>query len=60
MVWNEMKNFVKSKLCKTSEEVANAIEEFRLSLTPEKCQKYINRIHKVIKIFFKGLKLIQL
>ena len=50
MVWNEMKNFVKSKFCKTPEEVANAIEEFRLSLTSEKCQNYINRIHKVIKI----------
>jgi hypothetical protein len=60
MVWNEMKSFVKSQFCKTPEEVANAFEEFRLSLTPEKCQNYINRIHKVIKICFKGLKLIQL
>ena len=55
MVWNEMKNFVKRKFCKTPEEVANAIEEFRLSLTPEKCQNYINRIHNVIKLFLKAL-----
>jgi hypothetical protein len=48
MVWKEMKSFVKSKFCKTPEEGANAIEEFRLSLTPEYCQKYINRIHKII------------
>ena len=49
MVWNEMKNFVRNKFCKTPEEVASAIEEFRLSLTCEKCQNYINKIHEVKK-----------
>ena len=31
-----------------TEEVASAIEVFRLNLTPEKCQNYINKIHEVI------------
>ena len=47
MVWNEMKNFVRSKFCKTTEECASAIEAFRLSLTPQKCQNYINKINEV-------------
>ena len=49
MVWNELKNFVREKFCKTPQEVANAIEEFRTTLTPEKCQNYINKIHEVLK-----------
>ena len=53
MVWNEMKNFVRSKFCKTTEECASAIEAFRLSLTPQKCQNYINKINEV---FIKLLK----
>ena len=43
-----MKNFVRDRFCKTPEEVAEAIHEFQESLTPEKCQKYINKIHEVI------------
>ena len=48
MVWNEMKNYVRNKFCKTPEEVAGAMEEFRVSLTPEKCQNYINKLHEVL------------
>jgi hypothetical protein len=44
-----MKNFVRDQFCKTPEEVAVAIEKFRLSLTPQKCQNYINKIHEVNK-----------
>jgi transposase len=47
MVWNEMKTFVRGQFCKTPEEVAFAIETFRLSLTPEKCQNYIKKIYEV-------------
>ena len=47
MLWSEMKNFVKDKFCKTPEEVAAAIHEFQKTLTQEKCQKYINKIHEV-------------
>ena len=49
MVWNKLKNYVRNQFCKTPEEVAEAIETFRLTLTPEKCKNYINRIHKVVK-----------
>ena len=42
-----MKNFVRTQFCKTPERVASVIEAFRLSLTPEKCQNYINKIHEV-------------
>ena len=48
-VWNEMKNFVRSQLCKTPEEVAYSIEKFRQTLTPLKCQNYINKTHEVIE-----------
>ena len=51
MVWNEMKTYVRGQFCKTPEEVALAIENFRLSLTPEKCQNYINKIHEVLNSF---------
>jgi hypothetical protein len=40
---------IREKFCKIPQEVANAIEEFRSTLTPEKCQNYINKIHEVIK-----------
>ena len=51
MVWNEMKTFVRTQFCKTPEECAYAIEEFRLSLTPQKCQNYINKINEVFIIY---------
>ena len=46
-----MKNFVRTKFCKTPEECAYAIVELRLSLTPQKCQNYINKINEVIIIY---------
>ena len=46
-----MKNFVITKFCKTPEECAYAIEEFRLSLTPQKCQNYISKIDEVFIIY---------
>jgi hypothetical protein len=56
MLWAEMKNFVREKFCKTPEEVAMAIHEFRDSLTPEKCQRYINKINEVTSFFINSLK----
>jgi hypothetical protein len=38
---------VASKFCQTPEEMADVVEEFRMTLTPEKCQKYINKLHEV-------------
>ena len=53
LIWNEkLCKFItpeeKNKFCKTPEKVAGAIEEFRISLTPEKCQDYINEFHEVL------------
>ena len=42
-----MKNYVRNQFCKTPEEVAGAVQDFRKKLTPEKCQNYINKIHEV-------------
>lgn len=50
MVWHELKNHVRSKLCSTKEEVVDAIHEFKELLTPEKCQAYIKKIEKVINL----------
>lgn len=47
MLWNELKEFVMSKYCKTEQDLANAIDEFEKTLTPEKCQSYIDRLKKV-------------
>ena len=44
-----MKNFVRDQFCQSPEEVAYAIETFRKSFTPQKCQNYINKIHEVNK-----------
>ena len=51
-----MKNYVRSQFCKTPEECAFAIEKFRLSLTPEKCQNYINKLNEVylINLYLKN------
>jgi len=48
-----MKIFIRKKFCKTPEEVANAIHEFQASFTPERCQKYIKHLKKVIRIVIK-------
>jgi hypothetical protein len=47
MLWNEMKNYVRDCFCKTPEEVARAIEDFRKSLTVEKLKNYINKLKEV-------------
>jgi hypothetical protein len=52
-VWAEMKIFIRKKFCKTPEEVADAIHEFQTSFSPQRCQKYINHLKKVIKIVIK-------
>jgi hypothetical protein len=50
MLWSEMKGFVRDCFCKTPEEVATAIENFRKSLTLEKLKSYIMKIKEVFKI----------
>ena len=45
-----MKNFVRSKFCKTPDECAYVIEELRLSFTTQKCQNNINKINEVFTV----------
>ena len=46
-LWNEMKNYVRDCFCKTPEEVASAIEDFRKSLSENKLRNYINKLKEV-------------
>jgi transposase len=50
MVWNDLKTFVRSKGCISLGEMVTCIKEFEKALTPEKCQRYINKIHDVIQV----------
>ena len=53
MIWEEMKNFVRGSLPKNEDDVIKSILEFQRSLTPFKCQKYIEHLKKVFK-YSKG------
>ena len=44
-----MKNFVRSKFCKTPDECAHVIEELRLSFTTQKCQNNINKTMRYLR-----------
>ena len=46
-MWNELKNYVRLQFCKTSQQVANAVNAFLNNLTKEKCIKYINKLKEV-------------
>jgi transposase len=47
MLWADIKRFIRKQQCRTITEVQNAISIFHQSLTPQKCKKYIERLHKV-------------
>lgn len=47
-MWADLKTFLAKQKIKSEEEAVKAIEAFRLSLTAEKCKKYINILKKVI------------
>ena len=48
MVWHDLKTYVSSKLCKSENETICAIEDFRRSLTPEKCKRYIVKLKELM------------
>jgi transposase len=43
----DLKRYVRSKMCKTIEELKAAILEYRRTLTAEKCAKFINHLKRV-------------
>ena len=46
----KMKAFVSSRFFRNLEEVKNAIFEYKKTLTPEKCARYISHLKKVIPV----------
>ena len=50
MVWADMKAFVRSKCCRTTYELNDAIAEYKRTLTPEKCACFIRHLKKVLLI----------
>ena len=54
LVWHEMKDFIRKRFCKTTEETINAINDFNETLTKEKCQNYIRKLRKVIEIVIEN------
>jgi hypothetical protein len=49
-----MKDFIRKRFCKTTEETTNAINDFNETLTKEKCQNYIRKLRKVIEIVIEN------
>ena len=47
-----MKAYVASRFCKNLNEVKVAIFEYKRTLTPEKCARFISDLKKIIKISF--------
>ena len=52
MVWADLKKHVASRFCQNYEDALRAVEEFRLTLTPQKCQNYIKSLKKVKKFIY--------
>ena len=50
MVWADMKAYVASRFCKNLNEVKDAIFEYKKTLTPEKCARFISHLKKVFMI----------
>ncbi len=49
LVWHEMKDYVRSKFCKTIEDLEFYVQDFGRKLSVEKCQQYILKRQEVKK-----------
>ena len=49
-MWADIKSFEASRFCRNLEEVKDAIFEYKKTLTPEKCARYISHLKKVIPV----------
>ena len=47
LVWADLKRYIRSKYCNTVAEVSKAISEYWVTLTPEKCSRYIDHLKKL-------------
>lgn len=49
MLWHELKNYLRRVVKPTNkEELVGGIQEFWRTVTPEKCQRYISHLRKVV------------
>ena len=49
MIWHELKNYLRRFVKPTNkEQLVNGIQEFWQTVTPEKCQRYIGHLRKVV------------
>ena len=49
MLWHQLKSFLRRIIKpKVKDELVNGIHEFWRTVTPEKCQRYINHLQKVL------------
>ena len=47
LLWADMKCYIRSKLCKNLEEVEQSIAEYYATLTPAKCESFIQTLREV-------------
>ena len=49
MIWHELKSYLRRFVKPTNkEQLVNGIQEFWQTVTPEKCQRYIGHLRKVV------------
>ena len=49
MIWHELKSYLRRFVKPTNkEQLVNGIQEFWQTVTPEKCQRYIGHLGKVV------------
>ena len=49
MIWHELKSYLRRIVKPTNkEQLVNGIQEFWQTVTPEKCQRYIGHLRKVV------------
>ena len=53
MFWNQLKNFVRRKLCQSLEHIESAVIEFCETITPQVCDNYISHLYQVIPIIIE-------
>jgi hypothetical protein len=56
LVWAELKRFLRKKLLKNQQEIADRVQLFfETQLTVEKCRNYIERVHEVLIFPLTGI-----
>ena len=51
LVWADMKKYVRTQMCSNLNEIRRAIRNYQLTLTPEKCSRFISSLREV-KLFY--------